>query len=74
MNLGEYYEYLGEILEASPENKKLRVVSASDDEGNYFHPIVFAPSLGHYKDNEFLSTLDEDFEDEGYTVNAVCLN
>jgi hypothetical protein len=48
----------------------LIVVSSSDDEGNSFGPVHFAPGLGHHSGYEFQGVSDS----PDITPNALCIN
>lgn len=70
MTLKEYAAEVAKFAEAYP---KLLVVASSDDEGNSFNPVNFGPTLGHFANrDEFLS--EQDAEEQGLPVNAVCIN
>ena len=57
-------------------NENLDVVYAIDEEGNAFHPIVYAPTLGYWdkKYNEFYTLNEETKLDDCKSPNAVCIN
>ena len=66
MNLKEYMEKLNEIVEKNPKALEMDVVHATDDEGNGFQKVHFAPGIGCYEDGEF--------DNESAEPNAVCIN
>jgi len=71
MKLQEYMSNLNELTDKHPEYLDLEVVTASDDEGNDFNIVHYAPSVGEYTDREFIC--QSDFEDDE-VVNAICVN
>lgn len=66
MKLKEYMKNLNALVKARPDAKDMEVVTSSDDEGNSFHPVVYAPTIGYYEGREF--------DDRGSDENAVCVN
>lgn len=77
MKLKKYLKKLGKLIEENPEILELQVVTADDDEGNSYTEVCFAPSVGHFEqDDDDFTPLDqfEDFELELDEVNAICLN
>ena len=66
MKLSEYFDKLKPFAEKYPD---VEVVYAKDEEGNAFEPVCYNPSVGYYNDNSFTSE-----NEEGETVNSVCLN
>lgn len=66
MKLKEYIEGLNELVEQNPEALEMEVCSSADDEGNYFNPVHFGPTLGEMTDGEF--------DQETETPNTVCIN
>lgn len=75
MTLENYIKQLQEIVEQNPDYKKLTVIYATDDEGNDFKGIGFAPSLGNYNHGSFTQqeNFDEIDDDDQY-VNVICIN
>lgn len=67
MKLKKYAEALSRLAKEYPN---LVVIAASDDEGNSFSPVNFAPSVGHYDGDTFGANSPKC----NATVNAVCLN
>jgi len=67
MKLNEYIQSLQDLVAKNPKHGSLKVVCSSDDEGNSFQEVRFAPTLGKFNKN------DRDFDDEG-KPNAVCIN
>ena len=65
MKLKEYAKKIAKLAELHPNAK---VVCASDDEGNSFQEITFAPSAGNFTNGEF------DSDAGSAKVNAVCVN
>ncbi len=75
MKLKEYLENLNELIKENPDALNYTVVAASDDEGNSFIEVVFAPSLGNFKNGEFNDGDDGSEEtEEEFILNAVCIN
>jgi hypothetical protein len=75
MTLKEYIENLNEFVKENPEALDYIVVYSSDDEGNSYSQVYYTPSIGQYKDYEFIHA--ENFEDremDGEDANAVCIN
>lgn len=67
MKLKDYIKLLQEIAK---ENPNALVISASDEEGNSFNPVIYKPSILYYsKNNSEVS----DVKCNGY-VEAVCIN
>lgn len=67
MKLKDYIKQLEKIAEKNPN---ALVISASDEEGNSFNEVHFAPTIFFYsKENNSIS----DVEYNGY-VEAVCIN
>jgi len=67
MILKEYLNHLNTLAKDKPELLDLLVITASDDEGNSFNPVVYTPIAGNYNNGEFIA-------DHHQTLNAVCLN
>lgn len=67
MKLKDYIKQLEKIAEKNPD---ALVISASDEEGNSFNEVHFAPTILFYsKEDNSIS----DVEYNGY-VEAVCIN
>lgn len=80
--LKNYIKMLQKIVKENPEAKDFILVSSSDDEGNSFSQVLFAPTLGIFtEDGEFYSG-DEDMdilkefhpEIVDPKPNAICVN
>ena len=82
MKLSDFISVCKNVLD---EYGDLDVIYASDDEGNSYNDIYYAPTLGDYTGGEFTS--EKDFEEAeeyidgvdgsetvNYTINAVCIN
>lgn len=67
MKIKDYIKSLQVLADKYPEAE---VVTSSDDEGNSFTPVIFAPSEGRYSFREFTSKDELD----GAPINAICLN
>lgn len=70
MKLGEY------LAGFKGFNKNLEVVFSSDEEGNFYGPVVFLPSKGHFNEEENFFIDSESMKDErrAKPINAVCVN
>ena len=68
MKLETYIEHLQKIAKRYPD---LDVIYASDEEGNNFDMVEFAPSIGKF-DPEASS--DMPFDPNDKNPNAVCIN
>lgn len=66
MTLREYMNGLEGFVIKNPEALTLEVVYSTDDEGNSYHPVMFAPSIGEYT--------AQDYSFESGNDNAVCIN
>jgi len=74
MKLKQYIKKLQEIAEKYPN---IDVIYSCDDEGNRYGEVGFSPSVGRYKDGEWISESQfEEFEEDGdkLVVNSVCIN
>lgn len=45
MNLYEYRKQINKFMKLNPQAAGMEVWYASDDEGNDFHPVIYAPSI-----------------------------
>ena len=68
MTLQTYLRKLTALLEKNPQAAKYKVIFSSDDEGNSYHEVCFAPSIGFFEDGEYECDMSLDEH------NAVCLN
>jgi len=67
MKLKDYIKQLQKIAEKNPD---VLVICASDDKGNSFNEVQFAPAIFYYsKKDKSIS----DIEYVGY-IEAVCIN
>ena len=66
-----YIEWVNKLYKDNPNLKEVQVITAGDDEGNSFHPVVYSPVPGHFEDGSFY-TVEKD--EDGNYINAVCLN
>lgn len=60
-------EYISQLIQKGRETKgnmELEVVYSSDDEGNCFSPVQFAPTVGKFNNGNF---------DVG-EANSICIN
>lgn len=75
MNLRQYLESLKKLVR---EHGDSEVVYASDEEGNSFHKVFYAPSTGFYKNGEYYPATQETKESIekkfGKECSAVCVN
>lgn len=70
-------QYINELLELvinHPGAENYIVVSSSDDEGNSFQPVYYAPAIGYYADREFQSVESAEENEEDIEPNAVVIN
>ena len=67
MKLKEYVEGLQNLIKERPEAAEFEVVMSSDDEGNSFSKIGYAPSVG------FFDEQSSEFKEESES-NSVCVN
>lgn len=75
MTLEEYLNNLNEFVVEHPEALHYTVVTSADDEGNYYNPVHYSPTLGLFKNGEF--THIDNFEDcelDNDDANSVCVN
>lgn len=69
----ELREYAKKINEYAKKYPKLRVIYASDSEGNHFEEVHFSPSICVFKDGEF-ADFKEELERGAVYPNAICVN
>ena len=65
MKFKEYVNQLKKFLKDNPEAADYDVVYASDSEGNSFHLVHYAPTIGEFKNHDFSSIGKPD---------AICIN
>ena len=70
MTLEIYFNELKAFVEKYPHAKKFPVVTACDDEGNCYSPVIYGPSIGEYDENTELFDVTKNPEN----YNAICLN
>ena len=70
MKASEYIEYMKKLVEEYGDKD---LVYSSDDEGNYFSKVFFAPAAGIWEDDGFV-TIEIAEEKEKSKVNAFCIN
>lgn len=58
--------YAQKIAELAKKHPTALVVHSSDDEGNSFTPVIYAPTAGKYSKGQFNPNVK--------TVNSVCVN
>lgn len=74
MKLKEYAQHIALLAQRHPY---LEVIHSGDDEGNYYYPVHYTPTIGHFSQGEFKSkeeTLKENGNGDGGFVNAICIN
>ncbi len=71
MTFKEYLNNLKKLAKDNPDLLKLDVCYSQDDEGNYFHSVVFTPSVGNKDDYEFETLKDPK---QWVNANAICIN
>jgi len=75
MTLKQYIRKLQEFAQENPETLDMLVVSSSDDEGNSFSMVQYAPTKGIYENREFVTEDSiEDYGRDKEEINAVCIN
>lgn len=67
MKLKEYLDHLNNLVKENPKILDFDVVYSSDDEGNYYGMVHYAPSVGEYD-------FEEPFNSESDSPNAICIN
>lgn len=75
MRLTEFLSLANKLAKENPEALNYEVITSTDDEGNGFNLVSFAPSIGVYDDGNFIPI--DCIKENGYKkkdVNAVCLN
>jgi len=76
MKLKEYAELINKIPN---RYTNLEVIYSKDDECNYFQEVVYEPSIGYFKYNEYSAfnnsiTTDENIILDKESCNAICIN
>lgn len=80
MKLKEYMDRLNKLIAENPEALELEVITARDSEGNGYNAVWSSPTMGLFEDGEFwdnsAGTIQEyeDYWEEEYHLNAICLN
>lgn len=81
MKLKEYLSHLKKAVDADNSLLDMELVYAIDDEGNDFRQVNFLPTLGIFKQGEFISKdeieeYNEDYETEysDNDINSLCIN
>ena len=81
MKLKEYLIHLKKAVDADNSLLDMELVYAIDDEGNDFRQVNFLPTLGIFKQGEFISKdkieeYNEDYETEysDNDINSLCIN
>lgn len=82
MKLKEYIEKLNKLIAENPESLEMDVITSSDDEGNSYNEVHFAPSLGRLDEDGEFDSLDDVVDEAQYQgdasivdgCNVVCLN
>ena len=67
MKFRDFVESVNQLLKKHPEAANMEVVTSSDEEGNSYNKVIYAPSIGYYQDDEFTNN------NSGIN-NAVCIN
>ncbi|OVE77554.1 hypothetical protein BVX99_02390 [bacterium F16] len=68
MNLRQYRSKLNKLIKDNPGCLDLPVITSADDEGNAFHVVMFAPSIGRSDGHTYTTPAPD------ANANAVCLN
>lgn len=81
MKLKEYLSYLKKAVDADNSLLDMELVYAIDDEGNDFRHVNFLPTLGIFKQGEFISKDEIEEYNESYEteysdndINSLCIN
>ena len=65
-----YIGLINKLYKDNPDLKEVQVITAGDDEGNSFHPVIYSPSKGTIdEENQFI-----EYKQNNKAVNAICLN
>ena len=66
-------QFINQLKEVKKKHGNIKVIYSSDDEGNAYHQIYFAPTPIEVK--KFMDYMsDEDFDRESENINAVIIN
>lgn len=68
MKLKEFLDKLNTMVKEDPKILNLDVIYSSNDEGNSYEPVYFAPSKGNYSEDGEYNT------DTYLKINAICIN
>jgi len=77
MTIKEYARHINRLAKRHPN---FEIVSSSDDEGNSFSRVIFAPSIGMFTegDNSFYTTDEAEWllqaKGKRLVENAICIN
>lgn len=81
MKLKEYLSHLKKAVDADNSLLDMELVYAIDDEGNDFRQVNFLPTLGIFKQGEFISKDEIEEYNENYEteysdndINSLCIN
>lgn len=77
MKLREFLEHLGKIRQKHGEViMEYELVAASDDEGNEFNKVIYAPAIGKLDDgNTFIAESQlAEYEIEEEKPYVICIN
>jgi hypothetical protein len=77
MTLQNYIELLKDLLNSTPDAKDMKVITSSDDEGNSYNAVHYAPGIMVVEnaDAHNIELIGEVSEvDEGIGTKVVCLN
>ena len=81
MKLKEYLSHLKKAVDADNSLLDMELVYAIDDEGNDFRQVNFLPTLGIFKQGEFISKDEIEEYNESYEteysdndINSLCIN
>lgn len=67
-------DYIKKLKEIAKENPDLEVIYSKDSEGNSFGPVAHTPSIGSYKDGEFINDDGTEEYSQQFKTNSICLN
>lgn len=68
MQLKEFLQHLNELVKKHPDAINFDVVYSSDEEGNNFKKVFYAPQLGLFDGETFGNSKDEKQN------NSICIN
>lgn len=64
-----YVEWINKLYVSRPDLHELQVITATDDEGNWFNEVYYKPTPGHFD-----AEAQAFYIEEGKKTNAIRLN